>query len=365
MKLFPSPEAINHLVEHGYNKEFGARHIQRTIRDQLLIPLSEQVMDIPNNISYDVRIKVKNSKLDFQIKKHDQVDQKYETIDFLGTLANELYRMFVYHYDIASSKIFMDLHAEIEGEAVLENYEEKKQVVQQIETLKDQLEFFEFQINQEMLSNKPNALTIEALMHSWLEQLSLLKQQIVSLMKPQLNTQYIYLIGGSTDFFASFYTKLAAGLHLNIDSTVALNKIKSNQFAEAPYSIDPKSTNQDPGESPSIIQLKIKGPLASLLLSKEGGYQSVTLSSKKVNTTRVILSDDPIIDHNTLNTLLNQKVSKIRRKITKRKWEDYAYKQQRNKGYNGLINFLVDFLPSNTFDSLDQYFKPDSNHSNT
>ena len=365
LKLFPSPEAINHLVEQGYNKEFGARHIQRTIRDQLLIPLSEQVMDIPPNKSYDVRIKVKNSKLDFQIKKHNQVDQKYETIDFLGTLANELYRMFVYHYDIASAKIFMDLHAEIEGEAVLENYEEKKQVVQQVETLKDQLEFFEFQINQEMLSNKPNALTIEALMHSWLEQLGLLKQQIVSLMKPKLNTQYIYLIGGSTDFFASFYTKLAAGLNLNIDSTIALNKIKSNQFAEVAYSLDSKSVDQNQTESPSIIQLKFTGPLANLLLSKEGGYQSVILSSKKVTTTRVILSDDPITDHNTLQTLLSQKVSKIRRKISKRKWEDYAYKQQRNKGYNGLINFLIDFLPANTLDAIDQYFKSDSNQSNT
>ena len=48
----------------------------------------------------------------------------------------------------------------------------KRNVVQQVETLKDQLEFFEFQINQEMLSNKPNVLTIEALMHSWLEQLA-------------------------------------------------------------------------------------------------------------------------------------------------------------------------------------------------
>jgi len=229
LKLHPSKETIDFLAELGFNKEFGARHIQRTIRDQLLIPLSTALLESSKDYSYDVQIRVRKNKLDFTIKKHDSLLQKFESIQLLGQLANDLFKMFVLHYEISTSKDFLELTNEIESEAVVTNFDSKKDLQSRMETLKNQLDFFEHQINKESLSNNPSTLTIEAMMLSWEEQITLIKRGLISLMRPEMNQQFIYLLGGNSKFLCDFYIQLASAFDLKLQVTI-IQKVNQTNF---------------------------------------------------------------------------------------------------------------------------------------
>jgi ATP-dependent Clp protease ATP-binding subunit ClpA len=367
LKLHPSKEAIDFLTDLGFNKEFGARHIQRTIRDQLLIPLSSALLETSKNYSYDVKISVRNSKLDFNIKKHDSLLQKFESIQFLGELANDLFKMFVLHFEISTSKDFLQLNNEVESEAVVDKFKAKKDLLDQMETLKNQLDFFEYQINKEMLSKNPGTMTIEALMISWEEQLHNIKGNLISLMQPEMNQQFIYLLGGNSKFLCDFYVQLAMELGLQIQVT-AINKINQTNFERSKVHSDFKNIKSFKAylsqlDDKTIFEIKCEGPLVKLLFTKEGGYHSVSVETKKIETTRVMIEDKPILDDNIFNSILNLRSTKIRRKISKRKWEDLIYKHSRNKGASSLISFLVEHLPTGLNNAVEDYFEQDKKRS--
>lgn len=367
LHLDPSKEAIDFLADLGFNKEFGARHIQRTIRDQLLIPLSTALLDNSKHFSYDVQIKTKNNKLEFAIKKHDSLLQKFESIKLLGELANDLFKMFVLHYEISTSKDYLELISEIESQAVVTNFKQKKNLQSQMDTLKDQLDFFEYQINKETLSANPGGITIEAMMMSWEEQLLNLKRHLISLMRPEMNQQFIYLLGGNTRFLCKFYVELALSFELNVQVTT-INKINQSNFERSTVLQDINDINAldeylDSINPKSIFEIKLDGPLVKLLFTKEGGYHSVSVEAKKIETTRVLIEDKPILDDNIFNSILNLRPSRIRRKISRRKWEDLIYKHNRNKGVKSLLSFLYEYLPNGLHNAVEDYFEQEKKRS--
>lgn len=367
LKLHPSKEAIDFLAELGFNKEFGARHIQRTIRDQLLIPLSTALLEISKDYSYDVQIRVRKNKLDFTIKKHDSLLQKFESIQLLGQLANDLFKMFVLHYEISTSKDFLELTNEIESEAVVTNFDNKKDLQSRMETLKNQLDFFEHQINKESLSNNPSTMTIEAMMLSWEEQLSLVKRNLISLMRPEMNQQFIYLLGGNSKFLCDFYIQLASAFDLKLQVTI-IQKVNQTNFERKGVIQDFSNMKQvkeqiEKLDNKSIFEIRCEGPLVQLLFTKEGGYHSVSLEAKKIETTRVLIEDKAILDDNIFNSILNLRSTKIRRKISKRKWDDIIYKHTRNKGVKSLLLFLEEHLLNGLNNAVENFFEQEKKRS--
>ena len=148
--------------------------------------------------------------------------------------------MFVLHFEISTSKDFLQLNNEVESEAVVDKFKAKKDLLDQMETLKNQLDFFEYQINKEMLSKNPGTMTIEALMISWEEQLHNIKGNLISLMQPDMNQQFIYLLGGNSKFLCDFYVQLAMELGLQIQVT-AINKINQTNFERSKVHSDFKN----------------------------------------------------------------------------------------------------------------------------
>lgn len=367
LHLYPSKGAIDFLADIGFNKEFGARHIQRTIRDQLLIPLSTALLDNSKDYSYDVQIKVRNSKLEFAIKKHDSLLQKFETIKLLGELANDLFKMFVLHFEISTSKDYLSLINQIESEAVVDNFEAKKNLQSQMETLKNQLDFFEHQINKETLAENPSTMTIEAMMISWEEQLTNLKKNLISLMNQEMNQQFLYVMGGNTKFLTEFYVELAIAFELSVQVTV-INKINQSDFARTNVlqeisNLKTFKTQLDSFDAKSIFEIRLVGPLVKLLFTKEGGYHSVTVEANKVETSRILVEDKAFIDDNIFNSISNLRANRIRRKISKRKWEDLIYKHNRNKGVKSLHSFLFEYLPNGLHNAVEDYFEQERKRS--
>ena len=90
---------------------------------------------------------------------------------------------------------------------------------------------------------------------------------------------------------------------------------------------------------------------------------SVSLEAKKIETTRVLIEDKAILDDNIFNSILNLRSTKIRRKISKRKWDDIIYKHTRNKGVKSLLLFLEEHLLNGLNNAVENFFEQDKKRS--
>jgi len=113
----------------------------------------------------------------------------------------------------------------------------------------------------------------------------------------------------------------------------------------------------------SIFEIRCEGPLVKLLFTKEGGYHTVSLEAKKIETTRVLIEDKAILDDNIFNSILNLRSTKIRRKISKRKWDDIIYKHTRNKGVKSLLLFLEEHLLNGLNNAVEDFFEQEKKRS--
>ena len=198
------------------------------------------------------------------------------------------------------------------------------------------------------------------MMLSWEDQFITLKRQLLSLMHPEMNQQYLYILGGNGAYLCHFYILLADLFDLDVRlsglSKSGQNSLDRKGIKIADLNMDAVEKKLAEVDEQTIFELQIRGPLVKILFSKEGGYQSVTVSSKKTDTSRIVIEDQPIIDDNTLLSLLSLRPNKIRRKISKRKWEDSIYKQHRNKGVKTLLQFLSEQLLEQLDIAVDEYY---------
>jgi len=62
-------EVLDYIGKKGYNARYGARFLQRTLREKMIIPLSHELNQFPFQTPLDVRIFLEDNALNFDIKK--------------------------------------------------------------------------------------------------------------------------------------------------------------------------------------------------------------------------------------------------------------------------------------------------------
>ncbi len=63
-----SDEVLDWVGEKGYDPKYGARQIQRAIREQITIPLATQLNDFPYDEKLEIELHLKDQVIDFQIE---------------------------------------------------------------------------------------------------------------------------------------------------------------------------------------------------------------------------------------------------------------------------------------------------------
>jgi ATP-dependent Clp protease ATP-binding subunit ClpA len=68
MNLQLEPEVLDYLAQKGYDLSYGARHLQRTIRDLLIIPLAKALNREDPDDQLEVRVAIKEQQLFIQVE---------------------------------------------------------------------------------------------------------------------------------------------------------------------------------------------------------------------------------------------------------------------------------------------------------
>ena len=114
MELKIAPRVYDHLAKLGYSPEFGARQLQRTIKEHLIIPLAQQLNLHDNEDQLIAEVKVEEEKIVIEIEADpmglDLLLEELEKIDY-ADYASELRRMIA---KLEEGRTFIRLLSDIE-----------------------------------------------------------------------------------------------------------------------------------------------------------------------------------------------------------------------------------------------------------
>ncbi len=69
VNFLPEKEVLDFLGEKGYNARYGARFLQRTLRERLIIPLAHELNQYEHKVPLELRVSLDQQKLIFDIQK--------------------------------------------------------------------------------------------------------------------------------------------------------------------------------------------------------------------------------------------------------------------------------------------------------
>ena len=313
MELKIAPTVFDHLAEIGYSPTYGARQLQRTIKEHLIIPLAQQLNLHDNEDQLITEVKIEEGKIIIDIEADPQgldlLLEELEKIDY-ADYASELRRMIA---KLEEGRTFVRLLSDIE---ILERKKKKaskkfwddpkmaKQYAYLLET-KERLKQLKTQIEQyeESLSIAYMGLTtydaqITEYLKTWKADLFDFKIKLYSRTYPKANEAFLAIYGIDAQKVLDFYVQIADKKEYKIStktiwyrenlykSTIPFKgdekvgellkgRFQKKEYAtigfEAPAS--KKFKAQEKGDILCGIILQLEGNCAHLFLKEESGLQ--------------------------------------------------------------------------------------------
>ncbi len=220
LELQIDDEVKNYLAREGYHPKYGARELQRTIREKLIIPLSQQL----NQLDYDDQIIAKISIVDGMIDINLDADPLG-----LDLLIEELEKTNYANYasslrrkinDLKEGHLYVQLISELQmleqrkTEDQSRFWQDQQQVTQytefmstqsKVETLEGQIEEYEMELGLSCLNMGAYRPEIQDKIQVWERQFFNLKIEILTRIFPDLNHCYFVIYGQNPETIGLFY----------------------------------------------------------------------------------------------------------------------------------------------------------------
>ncbi len=219
-----SKEVYNYLAEKGYSPQYGARQLQRTIKEQLIIPLARQLNLQDPDDQLIANIKIVEGKLNIHIEADplglDLLLEELEKIEY-ADYASELRRQLV---QLKEGKVYVRLSSKLEilerqkqkmGEKFWTNQKKAKQYSylleskEQLEQLKAQVEQFEEQLSVSYLGLGTYDPSIQEALKQWQSNLFDFKVTLLSRLNPSINKTFLAIYGINSNEIQQLYTQIA------------------------------------------------------------------------------------------------------------------------------------------------------------
>ncbi len=221
MDLFISPKVFDFIGEKGYHPKYGARHLQRVIREELVVPLAKTINAYDPDDQLLVTINTNDKGLDISIQDDPLgLDLLFEELEkmSLSNQASALRRQIANLQDgHMFGRLLVDLDR-LEMEKKKKNfwqnvikvnqYTEFLQIKSKIEALKERIDTLEMAFGLSSLGQQAyNPQLAEALDH-WKDELYQLKIQLYSALTPQENVCFLGVYGIALAPISEFYESI-------------------------------------------------------------------------------------------------------------------------------------------------------------
>lgn len=320
MNLSIDDAVYEYLAEAGYHPKYGARELQRTINDALILPLSKLLNGQPTDCKLEVLIGMAHGKPSFEIEADPM--QLTNLLEELSQMEFAAYAGDLRHSiaKLKDGKSINKLQSQLD---ILEKLKKKspdtfwqvpanaqkhtlyRETLQQLDALTDQIGELENELALAIMGLAEYPKETEEALNQWDEAYFNYKLSLLHHLQPQSDTAFLYLFGGGgLRVFAQFYEEV---FKIKEFSFVG----KTLWYEEGAYSLaeqtgkalyqeqdySPEKDNRFEPEKPNrhLVGMcyEIRGTCPLLFLSGETGVHQSKMAKDDVQRCSVVVSPIP------------------------------------------------------------------------
>lgn len=264
MDLKITEEVLDYIAEKGYSNQYGARQLQRTIREELVTPLAHKL----NLQDYDdqlvVNVKMANEQLDVQVLADplglDLLLEELDKINFAdhaSELRRQIYLLKEGHFYVRllSELDLLELKRKKKSDAfwknrlLAEKYSQLLDSKAQIERLQNQIEEYELELSLACLNQGIYRPSLIQQLENWSEAFFTQKVEIYSRLEPKSNYCHFAIYGTPTENLLNFYRELFHSKNFEYS-------IKTIWFRERFYNEEVTTTSTDENKEQKVTRKK-------------------------------------------------------------------------------------------------------------
>ncbi|MCB0553378.1 MAG: ATP-dependent Clp protease ATP-binding subunit [Phaeodactylibacter sp.] len=310
MNLQIEDPVLDFLAEKGYDSKYGARQLQRTIRDKLLVPLAK----VLNTEDFDDQLDVKALVIEGEIQAISESDplglelllEEYTKInhaDHASSLRRQIELLKEGHFyvrllselDILEQKKRKAKQRFWNNRQETERYSYYLETRQHVDDLYQNLEMLEMNLSLSCLSSGPFDPKWVDQLQEWEEAFFGLKMEVYSRLHPKDNYCHLAVYGPEPLLPLDFYLHLFQQKEYLVQSNSLwfreshyseaistldpgdgnLHKQKREEYIKKPYHPEHANSLHPPQEGDVLwgVEFSVSGPCAYLFLKDEAGPQ--------------------------------------------------------------------------------------------
>jgi DNA polymerase III delta prime subunit len=376
MNLRIAEAVLDQLGQQGYDPKYGARHLQRAIREHLLIPLAKALNTEDIDDQLEVEAYWQDGQIHFDITSDplglELLLEEYARIqnaDYASRLRREMERLSESHlYVLLLNELdFMErkraqAHQQFWADlATADRYAHFQQSKLQADALHQDIQTLEMNFAASCLGTLTYLPSWEDQLRRWEERLAAFKLELCAQMAPENNQCHLAIYGAQPEGIAEFYANLlsAKGYHYTaysvwfreryyneevwLETTQGMTRQKRQAYIKQAFEgrafIPPK-----PGDVLWGVEFAISGSCAYLYLAGEqGGHK---WESQEDNPRIYLVQVQPAASETPVRLHRKEFYDKlpIRRTLTPLIFKDTSYKIKRECNKSALLGLLLEKL---------------------
>lgn len=376
MTLDIDETVLDYLGEKGYHPKYGARFLQRTIREEILVPLAHELNEYDFDDQLIVSLKMEEQTPSIHIENDPMgLDLLIEELDMINhaNYSSDLRRQIV---QLQEGSLFIRLLSQLdilEREKVelkqkfwnqkskADNYTNSLQLKEEVAQLLQEIEGHELELNMASLSLTNYHTGVVKEVENWEKAFFQIKKALYMKLTPKSNRCFISVYGAEMRPLTVFYKELFKALNLDFTAAAVWFR-ESFYYRDIPENEQGKSEekyiktilnlNEDdfefkPTKSQDTlygIEFVVNGPCAYLFLMEEEGHQKWTFDSKGPKWYHIKVSNDPFFTPDKIHRKEYYSRQNTRRTIEPGIFKDNTYKINRQLQQNQIIPYLVEKL---------------------
>ncbi len=367
MDLILKDGVMNYLSEKGYDIKYGARNLQRFVREELIIPLAKKLNLIDFDDQLIVEVFLKNNQLEITVDADPLgLELLFEELNKINYAdhSSDLRRQILqlrdgpYFIRLLSEVDILERDKNKQGEPFWLDknkskiYTEKLQFLERFKILSQEIENYENQLSLACLDlNVYNPAVIDQL-KDWEERMFKYKIDLLAHENPEVNQCYFSIYGTGLQKFIDFYLEIFKVKEYSVEAeTVWFKESNGKKRIGKSVNFNKKSWNGkdliiNPALDGSVlygIEMKLTGTCVFLFLEEELGIHHWQMSVSEDNIYVVEISDHVMSTPEKINRKEFYKGSP-RRVFKPRYFKDNRLKINREVAKNQFSDLVLQIL---------------------
>lgn len=376
------PEVHDFLARRGYDPKYGARHLQRAIRETLIAPLSRalNVQDVDDHVIASLTVDQEEIKvgieadplgLDLLLEELEKVSQSDHASELRRSVIRfqegHIYIRLLSELDILEHRKKKEKKEFWKNRTRAERYALLLAARQRMQETRQEIENFELDLNLSCLNMAAYQSAIPDKIKAWEESFLHLKKDFLALMEPRYNHCHFAIHGLDFQHIMEVYLHLFQqkgydhnahaiwfqdGYYQRITARNAANEQDQIYAPECPYrkvmvpSLETPLRFEPPEGGGLLcgIELSVSGPGAYLFLNPENGYQKWKIQPSAESIYAVVVSNQVRATPENIHRQDFYSRKAISRTVGQNRVQDSVFDLNRELKFSEWPDFLLEKL---------------------